>query len=110
MIPIVNFVGIFFGFYGLSQDLTRVARERGLQVHTSDGLTLAACICWVAGTVLGCIPFIGCLFSPVGLVGVIMWFITMFRMAKAAALIETTPFDPAAQQPVQQGAWPPAPY
>ena len=98
-IPILNLVGNYFGFYGLACDLTRVARERGLNASAGDGLALSACICFDVA-LFSCLPIIGCIFSPAGLAAAVLWFVALFRMANVATMIATTP----------AGAANPAPY
>lgn len=107
VIPIVNLVGVFFGFLGLAKDLNRVASERGLHVRVSEGLTLAACICWVVGSVFGCIPIISCITSPIGLAGNVMFFIAIFQMASVSTAIVSAPGTPLPQAGFPSSAnWP----
>ncbi|CAG0980169.1 hypothetical protein PHYC_01723 [Phycisphaerales bacterium] len=86
-IPVVAFIGVFFAVFGLSRELNRVARERALSAKATEGLALAACICWVGGTLIGWIPILGCAGSLIGLIGNILLFTALFQMASAATAI-----------------------
>ncbi len=88
VIPLVNLVGLFFAFSWLAKEINRVGVGMGSpRPLVSEGLALSSCICYVVGAVGGCIPVLGCLFSPVGLVGVVLRFISMFGMARACEQI-----------------------
>ena len=84
-IPIVNLVGIFFGFSGLAREINRVGMpmNQGRRL-VGEGVALAACICYVSGAVGGCI---GCLFGLVGLVGIVLRYVSLFSMCRACEWI-----------------------
>lgn len=86
VVPIVHLVGMFFGFAGLAKDLNRVGEGMGAP-PVNEALAVAACVCCAVGTVFGCIPFIGCLFSPIALAGLVLWFIVLFQMAASGTVI-----------------------
>lgn len=110
VIPIVNLVGMFFGFSGLAKEINRVGgpMNQGRPL-VSEGLALAACVCYVAGAVGGCIPLIGCIFYVAGLSGVVMRYISLFSMARACEWIVLsggpgafTPFDGMGVPPIDR--------
>lgn len=85
--PFVSLVGVFFAFHGLARELNRVNRQLGLgRPRVSEGMAMAAAICYVIGA-FSCIPLLGCLASPVGLVGTVLWMIGLFQMATSADAI-----------------------
>jgi hypothetical protein len=82
VIPIVHFVGMFFAYWGLARCLNAEARVRNApHLRASEGMALAACFCYIIGTIFGWIPFIGCVFSPVGLTGLLLWMIGIVKMS-----------------------------
>lgn len=92
VIPVVNLVGCFLTFYGLAREMNRVAMRRGATRRpANEGLALAACLCYACGVVVGCIPLIGCLFSPVGLAGMIMWMISMVQLGNIGDRLAAAP-------------------
>lgn len=101
VIPLVNLVGIFFGFSGLAKEINRVGAPMNQgRPLVNAGLALASCICYVVGAVGGCVPFLGCFLSIAGLVGIVMRYISMFGMARACEWIVLSggaaPMAPAA--------------
>ncbi len=87
-IPIVNLVGLFFGFSGLARQINRVGipMNQGRPL-VSEGLALASCICYVSGAVAGCLPIIGCLFGLAGAVGIVLRYVSLFSMCRACEWI-----------------------
>lgn len=110
VIPLVNLVGMFFGFSALAKEINRVGgRMNQGRPLVSEGLALASCICYVGGAVGGCVPLIGCMFSIAGLVGVVLRYVSLFSMARACEWIvlsggpvAATPFDRFGLPPVDR--------
>lgn len=82
LIPIVHCVGMFLAFWGLAKCLNAEARARNMpQFRVSEGMALAACICYISGTIFGLIPLIEYVFTPVRFVGMVLWMVGIVKMS-----------------------------
>ena len=80
-VPIFNLYWLFVAFHGLSRELNRYIRIRGVDAApVGEGLTLATCILLL----LSILPYVGFVVSPLA---TIFWLISLSQMAQVSAAI-----------------------